>query len=71
MLVSSGLDVIQEISGPAEEVLKAYIEGTMFQPGFSCPDAGDGSTDAAEKLIRVQGAGGIAYKPGIDAILLL
>ncbi|NLD37217.1 MAG: hypothetical protein GX654_10140 [Desulfatiglans sp.] len=37
MLLSSGLDVIQEISGPAEEVLKAYIEGTMFQPRFLMP----------------------------------
>jgi predicted Fe-Mo cluster-binding NifX family protein len=37
MLLSSGLDVIQEISGPAEDVLKAYLGGTIFQPRFLMP----------------------------------
>lgn len=37
MLLSSGLDVIQEISGPAEDVLKAYLEGKIFQPRFLMP----------------------------------
>jgi predicted Fe-Mo cluster-binding NifX family protein len=37
MLLSSGLDVIQEISGPAEDVLKAYLDGNIFQPRFLMP----------------------------------
>ncbi len=37
ILLSSGLDVIQEISGPAEDVLKAYLDGTIFQPRFLMP----------------------------------
>ena len=37
MLLASGLDVIQEISGLAEEVLKAYLEGDIFQPRFLMP----------------------------------
>lgn len=37
MLLASGLDVIQEISGPAEDVLKAYLNGNIFQPRFLMP----------------------------------
>ena len=37
MLLASGLDVIQEISGSAEEVLKAYLRGNIFQPKFLMP----------------------------------
>lgn len=37
MLLASGLDVIQEISGPAEEVLEAYLKGDIFQPRFLMP----------------------------------
>ncbi|MBN2418576.1 MAG: NifB/NifX family molybdenum-iron cluster-binding protein [Deltaproteobacteria bacterium] len=37
MLLASGLDVIQEISGPAEDVLKAYLQGNIFQPRFLMP----------------------------------
>ncbi len=37
MLLASGLDVIQEISGPAEDVLKAFITGNIFQPRFLMP----------------------------------
>ena len=37
MLLASGLDVIQEISGPAEDVLKAYLKGNIFQSRFLMP----------------------------------
>ena len=37
ILQSSGLDVVQEISGPAEEVLKAYLQGNIFQEKFLMP----------------------------------
>lgn len=37
MLLASGLDVIQEISGPAEEVLRAYLQGNIFQPRYLMP----------------------------------
>ena len=37
MLLASGLNVIQEISGPAEDVLKAYLQGNIFQPRYLMP----------------------------------
>ena len=37
MLLASGLDVIQEISGLAEDVLHAYLKGNIFQPRFLMP----------------------------------
>ncbi len=37
MLLASGLDVIQEISGSAEDVLNAYLQGNIFQPRFFMP----------------------------------
>jgi predicted Fe-Mo cluster-binding NifX family protein len=37
MLLASGLDIIQEISGPAEEVLEAYLRGDISQPRFLMP----------------------------------
>lgn len=37
MLLATGLDVIMEISGPAEDVLKAYLHGDIFQPRFLMP----------------------------------
>ena len=37
MLLASGLDVIQQISGRAEEVLHAYLQGNIFQSRFLMP----------------------------------
>ena len=37
MLLASGVDVIQEISGRAEEVLKAYFHGNLFYSRFLMP----------------------------------
>ena len=37
MLLSSGLDVIQQISGSAEEVLDAYIKGNINNARFLMP----------------------------------
>ncbi len=37
MLQSSGLDVVQEISGPAEEVLEAYLRGDINNAKFIMP----------------------------------
>lgn len=37
MLVGSGIDVIPEISGQAEEVLKAYLKGDLFNSRFLMP----------------------------------
>jgi predicted Fe-Mo cluster-binding NifX family protein len=37
MLVASGLEVIEQISGPAEEVLEAYLEGNIFDTRFLMP----------------------------------
>ncbi len=37
MLTASGVDVIPEISGHAEEVLKAYLQGDLFNPKFLMP----------------------------------
>ncbi len=37
MLTASGVNVIAEISGQVEEVLKAYLEGELFHPRFFMP----------------------------------
>ena len=37
LLLASGLDVIQQISGRAEEVLDAYLRGNIFQSRFLMP----------------------------------
>ena len=37
MLMASGIDVIPEISGCAEEVLEAYLKGNLFHPRFLMP----------------------------------
>jgi predicted Fe-Mo cluster-binding NifX family protein len=37
LLADSGIEVISWVSGTAEEVLKAYLDGTLSQPRFSMP----------------------------------
>ncbi len=37
MLIASGIDVISEISGLAEEVLAAYLQGNLFNSKFLMP----------------------------------
>ena len=37
MLIASGIDVIPEISGLAEEVLSAYLQGDLFNSRFLMP----------------------------------
>src|SRR4030042_3231664 len=37
MLQSSGLEVIQQISGRVEEVLKAYLKGDIYNTRFLMP----------------------------------
>lgn len=37
MLLASGMEIVQEISGPVEEVLKAYLQGNVFQTKFLMP----------------------------------
>ncbi|MBN1851013.1 MAG: hypothetical protein JW932_20805 [Deltaproteobacteria bacterium] len=37
MLQASGIDVIQEISGHVEDVLKAYLQGNLFCSKFMLP----------------------------------
>lgn len=37
MLQSSGLEVIQQISGQVEEVLKAYLNGNIYNTRFLMP----------------------------------
>ena len=37
MLLGSGVEVIQEISGPFEEVLNAYLQGNIFNSKFLMP----------------------------------
>ncbi len=52
MLLASGLDVIKEISGPAEDVLKAYLKGNIFQPRFLMPGCRRGLRRCGRKNIR-------------------
>jgi predicted Fe-Mo cluster-binding NifX family protein len=44
LLADSGIEVISWVSGTAEDVLKAYLDGTLWQPRFSMP----GRSKAAE-----------------------
>lgn len=37
MLMASGIDVIREISGTAEEVLETYLQGKLFDSHFIMP----------------------------------
>jgi hypothetical protein len=37
MLLASGLEVIQEISGRTEEVLEAYLKGNIYNAKFLMP----------------------------------
>ena len=37
MLSASGIQIISGISGPAEDVLEAYIQGNLFQSRFLMP----------------------------------
>ncbi len=37
MLLGSGIDLIPEISGQTEEVLKAYLQGDLFNSRFLMP----------------------------------
>ena len=37
MLAASGIDIIPEISGCAEEILEAYLQGDLFHPRFLMP----------------------------------
>ena len=37
MLKASGIKIISGISGPAEDVLQAYLEGALFHSGFFMP----------------------------------
>ncbi len=37
LLAASGINVIQNISGNPEDVLEAYLKGTLFRSGFLMP----------------------------------
>jgi len=43
MLKASGIKIISEISGPAEKVLEAYLQGTLLSSGFFMPGSKPGS----------------------------
>ena len=53
MLLASGLDVIQEISGPAEDVLKAYLKGNIFQSRFLMPGCKRGLLRCGRRNMRM------------------
>jgi len=36
-LLGNGVDVVAELRGPVEDVVKAYLSGTHTQPGFAMP----------------------------------
>jgi predicted Fe-Mo cluster-binding NifX family protein len=36
-LLASGIEVVAEIRGPSEEVVRRYLDGSLIQPGFSMP----------------------------------
>ena len=54
MLLAYGLDVIQEISGPAEDVLQAYLKGNIFQPRFLMPGCRRGLNRCGRRSQRAE-----------------
>ena len=55
MLLASGIDVIQEISGPAEDVLEAYLQGNIFQPKFLMPGCKRGLRRCGNRKTNMNG----------------
>ena len=55
MLLATGLDVVQEISGPAEDVLKAFIKGNIYQPRFLMPGCKRGLSRCVRRAHRARG----------------
>lgn len=53
ILLESGLDVIQEISGFAEEVLEAYLGGDIFQRKFLMPGCNKNRHRRGKKKNRI------------------
>ena len=42
MLMGSGINIIQDISGHPEDVLKAYLRGKLLHSGFFMPGCNGG-----------------------------
>jgi hypothetical protein len=53
MLAGSGLNVVKNISGPAEEVLSAYMEGNIFQPRYMMPGCRNNCNGCGKKNRRI------------------
>ena len=45
MLKASGLKIISGISGPAEDVLEAYLQGVLLRSGFFMPGSKNNHLD--------------------------
>lgn len=53
MLMSAGMDIIPEISGPAEEVLAAYLKGDLYHSRFLMPGCKRGRSGSGNGLLPV------------------
>lgn len=52
MLKASGIKIISEISGPAEDVLEAYLNGNLLQPKFLMPGSKNNISKAITKTMK-------------------
>jgi predicted Fe-Mo cluster-binding NifX family protein len=50
MLKASGIKIISGISGPAEDVLKAYLQGNLLHSGFFMPGSHRNHVDQSTQL---------------------
>jgi len=50
-LIASGINIISEISGHAEEVLEAYLQGTLSHPRFLMPGCKRNISDQEKKYL--------------------
>ncbi len=51
MLIGSGIQIISEISGHAEEVLEAYLQGALSHPRFLMPGCNKNRSDQKNKSL--------------------
>jgi len=52
MLKASGIKIISEISGPAEDVLEAYLNGNLLQKKFLMPGSKNNISKAITKTMK-------------------
>lgn len=52
MLMASGINIIQDISGPPDDVLNAYFHGKLFHSGFLMPGCKGNRENHSKKALN-------------------